>query len=72
MPWTTVSIFWPAIIAALLPLDLTSLIDRWPQIFTRLAALNVIDKTIPQKDRSRPRQVERFRKQFECQIQTAA
>jgi hypothetical protein len=35
MPWKSVSILWPAIVAALQPLDLPTLLQRWPR---RLAA----------------------------------
>lgn len=70
MPWKAVSLLWPAIVAALLPLDLATIIKRWPYLLARLAAL---DSAIPQyayQDRSRPRQVDRFRGWFDTELRS--
>lgn len=68
MPWKAVSIVWPAIVAALLPLSLAELIAHLPGILKRLAALDAGSDARRQEDRSRPRQVERFRSRFEPQL----
>lgn len=72
MPWNTVSILWPAIVAALLPLDLATLIDRLPRVLARLDAIDAALDNRADDDRSRPRQVERFRSRYGSQIRTAA
>lgn len=75
MPWKAVSMLWPAIVAALLPLDLATLLQRWPRLMNRLAAMDApIDPIDPtaSDDRSRPRQVERFRGWFALQLQAAS
>jgi hypothetical protein len=55
-----------------LPLDLATLIERWPRILTRLAAVDAVDNQLLHRGRSRPRQVEVFRARFESQIRRAA
>ena len=72
MPWKAVSLLWPALVAALLPLDLATLLKRWPHLLARLATL---DRTLPSDaydDRSRPRQVARFREWFANRLGIAA
>jgi hypothetical protein len=72
MPWKAVSLLWPALVAALLPLDLATIVKRWPHLLARLSNL---DRTLPSdayEDRSRPRQVDRFREWFDNEIQRAA
>jgi hypothetical protein len=72
MPWKAVSLLWPALVAALLPLDLATLLKRWPHLLARLATL---DRTLPSDaydDRSRPRQVDRFREWFANRLGIAA
>lgn len=64
MPWKVVSIVWPAIVAALLPLDLRDVIAGLPSITERLAKLTGYDRARTDHDRSRPRQVEDFRSRF--------
>jgi hypothetical protein len=63
---------WPAIVAALLPLDLTTLLRRWPRLMNRLAALDAPIDPTALDDRSRPRQVERFRAWFALELQAAS
>lgn len=58
MPWTTFRILWPAIVAALLPLDLPTLIARLPSLLRRLAALDVVGEHRSASDRSRPRRID--------------
>lgn len=72
MPWKVVSVMWPAIIAALLPLDLRTLVQRLPKLLARLAAMDTPGNDRAGNDRSRPRQVNDFRARFFSQIQTAA
>lgn len=63
MPWKVVSIVWPAIVAALLPLDLPNLVARLPSIIMTLDALHPRRSDRPD-DRSRPRQLDDFRTRF--------
>lgn len=63
---------WPAIVAALLPLDLTTLLQRWPRLMKRLAALDAPIDPTSLDDRSRPRQVERFRAWFALELEATA
>lgn len=72
MPWKTVSILWPTIVAALLPLDLATLITRLPWILQRLAVLDAKSADHNDSDRSRPRTVDRFRSRFERQLRRKA
>lgn len=72
MPWKTVSMLWPAIIAALLPLDLSTLVARLPRLLVRLAALDAVGEDRAGEDRSRPRQVDNFRSRFAVRIAKAA
>jgi hypothetical protein len=72
MPWHVVSIVWPAIVAALLPLDLANVIARLPYIITRLRALARVDDHQPDHERSRPRQVDDFRSRFILPARKAA
>lgn len=71
MPWKAVSLLWPAIIAALLPLDLATIINRWPHLLARLASLDSEPSKDARQDRSRPRQVDRFRGWFDDEIRSA-
>jgi hypothetical protein len=64
MPWKVVSILWPAIVAALLPVDLPNVISRLPHIITRLAALTGENRQATAHDRSRPHQADDFRSRF--------
>lgn len=64
MPWKAVTIVWPAIVAALLPLDLADAIARLPRILARLAAIDAEGDCLSEKDRSRPHQVDDFRSRF--------
>ena len=52
---------WPALVAALLPLDLAAAIARLPAMLVRLAALDADGKYRSDADRSKPRQVDDFR-----------
>jgi hypothetical protein len=63
---------WPAIIAALLPLDLRALVQRLPKLLARLAAMDAPGNGRASNDRSRPRQVNDFRSRFFSEIQAAA
>jgi hypothetical protein len=72
MPWKSVSILWPAIVAALQPLDLPTLLQRWPRLMKRLAAMQAPIDPTALDDCSRPRQVERFRAWFALELQTSA
>jgi hypothetical protein len=67
----TVTMFWPALVAALLPLDLATMIRRCPQLLARLAALDPALGPDAHDDRSRPRQVQRFCAWFERELRTA-
>jgi hypothetical protein len=70
MPWKTVSILWPVLVAALLPLDIEGISARLPMLLSRLAAMEGKDRGPP--DRSRPRQVNDFRAQFSNKIRRAS
>lgn len=72
MPWKVVSILWPILIAALLPLDLNEIADRLPNIMHRLDALDAMGTSRADKDRSRPRKVEGFRQRYADYIGTPA
>ena len=72
MPWKVVSIVWPAIVAALLPLELTDIIARLPHILARIAALDAERGGRARDDRSRPRQVDDFRSSFAPRPRKAA
>jgi hypothetical protein len=71
MPWKVVSIVWPAIVAALLPLDLANVIFHLPHIITRLHVLDA-QKRRAADDRSRPHQVDDFRSRFALPAKRAA
>ena len=68
MPWHTVSIVWPALLAALLPLSLADIIKRLPDILTRLTTMYEEGDDVAAHDRSRPRQVDNFRSRFASSI----
>jgi hypothetical protein len=68
MPWKATSILWPALVAALMPLDLAHVIKRFPRILARLAALDPEGDLLTDNDRSRPRQLELFRSRFSSRI----
>lgn len=71
MPWKAVSIMWPIIVAALLPLDLANAIARLPAMLDRLAALDADGKLRSNDDRSKPRQVDDFRAALVPQLRSA-
>jgi len=63
---------WPAIVAAVLPLDLATLLKRWPRVLARIVALDPkVDPTDPD-DRSRPKQLTRFRVWFKHKLAPVA
>jgi hypothetical protein len=68
MPWKLASILWPAIVAALLPLELAELAERLPRLISRLAALDRVGHARAFNDRSRPRQVDAFRASYASRI----
>lgn len=72
MPWKAVSILWPALVAALMPLDLAQVIKRFPRILARLAALDAEGDHLADDDRSRPRQLDDFRSRFAARVRKAA
>lgn len=72
MPWKVVSILWPVMVAALLPLDLNHALARLPAIVTRLAKLGSENRRCADNDRSRPHQVDDFRARFVDPTQEAA
>jgi hypothetical protein len=72
MPWKVVSILWPQIAKALLPLDLAKVIARLPRLLARLAALDHDGDYRADNDRSRPRQVDNFRSRFASEIRSVA
>jgi hypothetical protein len=72
MPWKAVSLLWPAVVAALMPLDLAALCQRFPKILARLAMLDAEGHQLADEDRSRPRQVDDFRSRFASSIRKAA
>lgn len=60
------SIVWPAIVAALLPLDLRDLVIRLPHLLKHLYTCARVEHQPDDDDddRSRPRQVDDFRTRF--------
>jgi hypothetical protein len=68
MPWKVVTIVWPALVAALLPLDLPRALALLPDILARLDALDAIGKYRNPYDRSKPSQVDDFRSRFASRI----
>jgi hypothetical protein len=68
MPWKVMTIVWPAIVAALLPLELRDVIARLPSLIERLAALDADGNCRAQNDRSRPHQVADFRSCFAARL----
>ena len=62
MPWKVVSILWPTIVSALLPLELGELVALLPQLSARLQRLDRAKDARAPDDRSRPRQVDDFRR----------
>jgi hypothetical protein len=72
MPWKAVSILWPAIVAALMPLELANLVARFPRILARLSALDEEGDHLAAGDRSRPRQLDLFRSRFASRVRKAA
>jgi len=72
MPWKVVSILWPAIVAALLPLELEEVTRRLPQLLVRLAHLDAEGDARANADRSRPRQVDGFRARIDTPRSNAA
>lgn len=72
MPWKAVSLLWPALVAALMPLDLAALFQRFPRILARLAALDAEGDHLADEDRSRPHQLDDFRSRFASRVRKAA
>ena len=72
MPWKVVSMLWPAIVAALLPLSLADMISRLPSLIARLNLLDTIGNYRASQDRSRPRQVIDFKQTYADYIPEAA
>jgi hypothetical protein len=72
MPWKAVSILWPALVAALMPLDLADVIKRFPRILARLDALDAEGHYLADDDRSRPRQLDEFRSRFSSSVRKAS
>jgi hypothetical protein len=68
------SIVWPAIVAALLPLDLRDLVIRLPHLLEHLYPCARVEHQADDDDddRSRPRQVDDFRTRFILSTQNAA
>jgi hypothetical protein len=72
MPWKVASIVWPAIVAALLPLELAAVVKHLPHLLARLAALDAVGSDRSTADRSRPRQIDSFRSRYAPCIRRAA
>jgi hypothetical protein len=72
MPWKATTILWPALVAALMPLDLAAILKRFPRILARLAALDPEGDDRSDDDRSRPRQLDHFRARFASRVSKAA
>jgi len=72
MPWKATTILWPALVAALMPLDLAAVLKRFPRLLARLATLDPEGDDRSDDDRSRPRQVDHFRSQFASCVRKAA
>lgn len=72
MPWKAVTIMWPVLVAALLPLDLANAIARLPAMLNRLAMLDADGKYRSKDDRSKPRQVDAFRAALGPRLESAA
>jgi hypothetical protein len=68
MPWKVVTIVWPALVAALLPLDLAHAIALLPRMLARLHTLDSAGEYRAERDRSRPHQVDDFRSRFASSI----
>jgi hypothetical protein len=68
MPWKVVTIIWPVLVAALLPLDLPRALARLPAILARLDALDADGDYRHERDRSKPHQVDDFRSRFAPRI----
>jgi hypothetical protein len=64
-----VSILWPVLVAALLPLNVHNIAAHLPNLLTRIAAMD--GKRRAQRDRSRPHQVDDFRSQFASKTRAA-
>ena len=64
MPWQVTTLIWPALVAALLPLDLSQLLARLPHLIARLVALDAEGERRSPEDRSRPRQIDDFRMRY--------
>jgi hypothetical protein len=60
------SIVWPAIVAALLPLELRDLVTRLPHLLKHLSTCARVEHqpNDDDDDRSHPRQVDDFRTRF--------
>lgn len=71
MPWKVVTLIWPVVVAALLPLSLSEAVARLPRIVARLAALNAEGERRDEADRTRPRQVDGFRSRYASHIEVA-
>jgi len=63
---------WPILIASLLPLDLNDIANRLQNIMHRLDVSDTDGSFRADKDRSRPRQVEDFRRAYATYIDTPA
>lgn len=72
MPWKVATIVWPALVAALLPLELSNAIHCLPNIVARLVAIDRIGTWRDPADRSLPRQVDDFRSRFASRLAHAA
>ena len=70
MPWAVVTILWPALVAALQPLELAELVGHLPDIITRHAKSERGDTAA--KGRSHPRQVDDFRSHYASRVRKAA
>jgi hypothetical protein len=63
---------WPAIVAALLPLELAEVVTRLPRLVARLARLGADRGARALDDRSHPRQLDEFRSRYASQLAGAA
>jgi len=63
---------WPAIVAALLPLELAEVVTRLPRLIARLARLDADGGGRAVHDRSRPRQLDELRSRYASQLARAA
>ena len=64
-----VSVVWPALIAALLPLNLANVNKHLPSIIDRLSAMQNEGDRRSDNDRARPHQLDNFRSRYASHVE---